>query len=128
MLLASESGRCCHWVSLSLTVAFPPISPRFKDTFVNTVGHRVAERSLQLGSLYPAPEAHRFGLVDELVPEEKLQEKAVAVMAQWLALPGKGGTSGRERGDPIWMGRTGTAAGAWEPCNSFCLKGRCERW
>ncbi|XP_064318120.1 enoyl-CoA delta isomerase 1, mitochondrial [Phalacrocorax carbo] len=59
----------------------------FKDTFVNTVGHRVAERSLQLGSLYPAPEAHRFGLVDELVPEEKLQEKAAAVMAQWLALP-----------------------------------------
>ncbi|XP_069726343.1 enoyl-CoA delta isomerase 1, mitochondrial [Phaenicophaeus curvirostris] len=59
----------------------------FKDTFVNTVGHRVAERSLQLGSLHPASEAHKLGLVDELVPEEKLQEKAVAVMAQWLALP-----------------------------------------
>ncbi|KFV39195.1 hypothetical protein N341_08880, partial [Tyto alba] len=59
----------------------------FKDTFVNTVGHRVAERSLQLGSLYPAPEAHKFGLVDELVPEEKLQERAAAIMAQWLALP-----------------------------------------
>ncbi|NXG63662.1 ECI1 isomerase, partial [Hemiprocne comata] len=59
----------------------------FKDTFVNTVGHRVAERSLQLGSLHPAPEAHRLGLVDELVPEEKLQEKAVAVMDRWLALP-----------------------------------------
>ncbi|NXW55817.1 ECI1 isomerase, partial [Eurystomus gularis] len=59
----------------------------FKDTFVNIVGHRVAECSLQLGSLYPAPEAHKIGLVDELVPEEKLQEKAAAVMAQWLALP-----------------------------------------
>ncbi|XP_040448467.1 enoyl-CoA delta isomerase 1, mitochondrial [Falco naumanni] len=59
----------------------------FKDTFVNVVGHRVAERSLQLGSLHPAAEAHKFGLVDELVPEEKLQEKAAAVMAQWLALP-----------------------------------------
>ncbi|XP_075371254.1 enoyl-CoA delta isomerase 1, mitochondrial [Mycteria americana] len=59
----------------------------FKDTFVNVVGHRVAERSLQLGSLHTAPEAHRVGLVDELVPEEKLQEKAAAVMAQWLALP-----------------------------------------
>ncbi|KAF1490744.1 Enoyl-CoA delta isomerase 1, mitochondrial, partial [Pygoscelis antarcticus] len=59
----------------------------FKDTFVNVVGHRVAERSLQLGSLHPTPEAHRFGLVDELVPEDKLQEKAAAVMAQWLALP-----------------------------------------
>ncbi|PKU36596.1 enoyl- delta isomerase mitochondrial [Limosa lapponica baueri] len=60
---------------------------RFKDTFVNVVGHRVAERSLQLGSLHPAPEALKFGLVDELVPEEKLQEKTGAVMAQWLALP-----------------------------------------
>ncbi|NXE55707.1 ECI1 isomerase, partial [Casuarius casuarius] len=59
----------------------------FKDTFVNVVGHRVAERSLQLGSLHSAPEAHRIGLVDELVPEEKLQDKAAAVMAQWLALP-----------------------------------------
>ncbi|XP_074775703.1 enoyl-CoA delta isomerase 1, mitochondrial [Athene noctua] len=59
----------------------------FKDTFVNTVGHRVAERSLQLGSLHSASEAHRLGLVDELVPEVKLQEKAAAVMAQWLALP-----------------------------------------
>ncbi|NXO02848.1 ECI1 isomerase, partial [Rhinopomastus cyanomelas] len=59
----------------------------FKDTFVNTLGHRVAERSLQLGSLYPASEAHKIGLVDELVPEEKLQEKAAAIMAQWLAVP-----------------------------------------
>ncbi|NXM72119.1 ECI1 isomerase, partial [Serilophus lunatus] len=59
----------------------------FKDTFVNAVGHRVAERSLQLGSLYSAPESHKLGLVDELVPEEKLLEKAGAVMAQWLALP-----------------------------------------
>lgn len=56
---------------------------------MNVVGHRIAERSLQLGSLHPAPEAHKLGLVDELVPEEKLMEKAAAVMAQWLALPGK---------------------------------------
>ncbi|NXU48823.1 ECI1 isomerase, partial [Turnix velox] len=59
----------------------------FKDTFVNVVGHRIAERSLQLGSLHPAPEALKLGIVDELVPEEKLQEKTRAVMAQWLALP-----------------------------------------
>ncbi|XP_015732920.1 enoyl-CoA delta isomerase 1, mitochondrial [Coturnix japonica] len=59
----------------------------FKDTFVNTVGHRVAERSLQLGLLHPVTEAHQIGLVDEVVPEEKLQEKAAAVVAQWLALP-----------------------------------------
>lgn len=81
-------GVCC-----APAKAFPAISPRFKDTFVNAVGHRAAERSLQLGLLHSVPEAHRMGLVDEVVPEEKLQEKAAAVMAQWLALPGKGGTS-----------------------------------
>ncbi|POI29411.1 hypothetical protein CIB84_006840 [Bambusicola thoracicus] len=59
----------------------------FKDTFVNAVGYRTAERSLQLGLLHSVPEAHQMGLVDEVVPEEKLQEKAVAVVAQWLALP-----------------------------------------
>lgn len=110
---------------VSLTVALPPISSRFKDTFVNVVGQRLAERSLQLGSLYPAPEALKFGIVDELVPEEKLQEKAAAVMAQWLALPGMGGTSGREGGDLIWVGRTGTPVGTWELRNSSHLKGRC---
>lgn len=125
VLLALLPGCSCCRVFLSLTVAFPPISSRFKDTFVNVVGHRIAERSLQLGSLYPAPEALKFGLVDELVPEEKLQEKAMAVMAQWLALPGKGGTSDRGRGDLIWVGRTGTGAGTWDLCNSFLLKGRC---
>lgn len=84
-------GAVSSWClgELPLIVAFPPMSCRFKDTFVNVVGHRVAERSLQLGSLHPAPEALKLGLVDELVPEEKLMEKAAAVMAQWLALPGK---------------------------------------
>lgn len=108
------SGCSCRWVYLFLTVAFPSISSRFKDTFVNVVGHRVAERSLQLGSLHSAPEAHRLGLVDELVPDEKLQEKTGAVMAQWLALPGKGGTSSRGTGDLIGVGRAGTGAGTWE--------------
>ncbi|NXD14992.1 ECI1 isomerase, partial [Nothocercus nigrocapillus] len=59
----------------------------FKDTFVNVVGHRIAERSLQLGLLHPASEALQLGIVDELVPEEELQDKAAAVLAQWLALP-----------------------------------------
>ncbi|XP_070811055.1 enoyl-CoA delta isomerase 1, mitochondrial [Pituophis catenifer annectens] len=59
----------------------------FKDALLNTVGHRVAERSLQLGLLYSPQEAFKIGLVDELVPEEKIQARAVEVMAQWLAIP-----------------------------------------
>ncbi|XP_077172989.1 enoyl-CoA delta isomerase 1, mitochondrial [Paroedura picta] len=59
----------------------------FKDAMVSTIGHRATERSLQLGLLYPAPDALKVGLVDKLVPEEKMQSVATRVMSQWLATP-----------------------------------------
>ncbi|XP_073504340.1 enoyl-CoA delta isomerase 1, mitochondrial isoform X2 [Phyllobates terribilis] len=59
----------------------------FKDTMVNTVGNRVTEQSLQLGQMYPAPDALKIGLVDKLVPEEKVQSTAAAAMSQWFAVP-----------------------------------------
>uniref|UniRef100_A0ABM5EZI3 Enoyl-CoA delta isomerase 1, mitochondrial n=1 Tax=Pogona vitticeps TaxID=103695 RepID=A0ABM5EZI3_9SAUR len=59
----------------------------FKDTMLNTVGHRCTERSLQLGLLYSPREALKIGLVDELVPEEKIQNVAGETMGQWLAIP-----------------------------------------
>nr|XP_006979002.1 enoyl-CoA delta isomerase 1, mitochondrial [Peromyscus maniculatus bairdii] len=59
----------------------------FKDNFVNTVGHRAAERALQLGTLFPPAEALKVGVVDEVVPEDQVHSKARAVMAQWLAIP-----------------------------------------
>lgn len=58
------------------------------------VGSRVTEQSLQLGQMYPAPAALKIGLVDQLVTEDKVQSTAAAVMAQWLAVPGKNTTSG----------------------------------
>ncbi|KAF7242960.1 Enoyl-CoA delta isomerase 1, mitochondrial [Varanus komodoensis] len=59
----------------------------FKDTALNTVGHRATELSLQLGLLHSGPEALRIGLVDELVPEEKVLQAAAKAMGQWLAVP-----------------------------------------
>ncbi|XP_019363063.1 PREDICTED: enoyl-CoA delta isomerase 1, mitochondrial isoform X1 [Gavialis gangeticus] len=59
----------------------------FKDTMVNTIGHRATERSLQLGLLYSASDALKIGIVDELVPEEKVLNAAAATMSQWLAIP-----------------------------------------
>ncbi|XP_027967361.1 enoyl-CoA delta isomerase 1, mitochondrial isoform X2 [Eumetopias jubatus] len=59
----------------------------FKDTMVNTVGHRTAERALQLGLLFPPAEALRVGVVDQVVPEDQVQSTAQSVMAQWLAIP-----------------------------------------
>ncbi|XP_075686556.1 enoyl-CoA delta isomerase 1, mitochondrial isoform X2 [Rhinoderma darwinii] len=59
----------------------------FKDAMINTVGYRVAEQSLQLGQLYSAQDALKIGLVDALVPEDKVLSTAAAVMTQWLAIP-----------------------------------------
>ncbi|CAG02069.1 unnamed protein product [Tetraodon nigroviridis] len=41
----------------------------FRDTMMNTVGHRSTEIALQLGQLYSPAEALETGLVDKLVPE-----------------------------------------------------------
>ncbi|KAM4820006.1 enoyl-CoA delta isomerase 1, mitochondrial isoform 2-T3 [Thomomys bottae] len=59
----------------------------FKDTLVNTVGHRVAERALQLGLLFSPADALKVGMVDQVVPEDQVLSKALSVMTQWLAIP-----------------------------------------
>ncbi|XP_072610107.1 enoyl-CoA delta isomerase 1, mitochondrial isoform X1 [Vulpes vulpes] len=59
----------------------------FADTLVNTIGHRAAERALQLGLLFPPAEALQVGIVDQVVPEDQVQSTARSVMAQWLAVP-----------------------------------------
>ncbi|CAO2642156.1 Enoyl-CoA delta isomerase 1, mitochondrial [Lemmus lemmus] len=59
----------------------------FKDTFVNTIGHRAAERALQMGMLFPPAEALKVGVVDEVVPEDQVFSKTRSVMAQWLTIP-----------------------------------------
>ncbi|XP_056461680.1 enoyl-CoA delta isomerase 1, mitochondrial [Gadus chalcogrammus] len=58
----------------------------FKDTMVNTVGHRTTELALALGKLYSAPEALKIGLVDELVPEDQVVNTAAQTMGKWLAI------------------------------------------
>ncbi|KAF5917589.1 hypothetical protein HPG69_000052, partial [Diceros bicornis minor] len=57
-----------------------------KDTLVNTIGHRAAERALQLGLLFPPAEALQVGMVDQVVPEDQVQNTALSVMAQWMAI------------------------------------------
>nr|XP_061805042.1 enoyl-CoA delta isomerase 1, mitochondrial-like [Nerophis lumbriciformis] len=59
----------------------------FKDTMVNTVGHRTTEMALGLGLLYSPTEALKIGLVDQIVPEDKLMTTSEQVMAKWLAIP-----------------------------------------
>ncbi|KAK3520757.1 hypothetical protein QTP70_032291 [Hemibagrus guttatus] len=59
----------------------------FKDTMVNTVGHRTAELSLQFGLMYSPSDALKIGLVDQVVPEEKVLSTATETMTQFLAIP-----------------------------------------
>ena len=61
---------------------------RFKDTMVNTVGHRTTEMALELGLLYNSSEALKIGLVDKLVPEDQVLTTATQTMTKWLAIPG----------------------------------------
>ncbi|XP_069761549.1 enoyl-CoA delta isomerase 1, mitochondrial [Narcine bancroftii] len=59
----------------------------FKDTMINTIGKRATEHSLQLGLLYSAPEALKIGLVDHLVPQDKVMAIALNIMSEWLTIP-----------------------------------------
>ncbi|XP_017713917.1 PREDICTED: enoyl-CoA delta isomerase 1, mitochondrial isoform X1 [Rhinopithecus bieti] len=59
----------------------------FKDTLENVIGHRAAERALQLGLLFPPAEALQVGIVDQVVPEEQVQSTALSAIAQWMTTP-----------------------------------------
>ncbi|XP_044037807.1 enoyl-CoA delta isomerase 1, mitochondrial-like [Siniperca chuatsi] len=59
----------------------------FKDTMMNTVGHRTTEIALELGLLYNPSEALKIGLVDQLVPEDQVLTTATQTMTKWLAIP-----------------------------------------
>ena len=48
------------------------------------VGHKIARDLLLTGRLFDAAEAHRFGLVNEVVAPEALQERARALAGQLL--------------------------------------------
>ncbi|XP_035510125.1 enoyl-CoA delta isomerase 1, mitochondrial [Morone saxatilis] len=59
----------------------------FKDTMINTVGHRTTEMALELGMLYNPSDALKIGLVDQLVPEDQVLTTATQTMTKWLAIP-----------------------------------------
>lgn len=89
---------CCDWrimatgkpvIGLNETQLGIVAPTWFKDTFVNTIGHREAEKMLGLGLQVDAGKAKTIGLVDEAVPVEEVMPRAVAAMERWLAIPDK---------------------------------------
>ncbi|XP_029364663.1 enoyl-CoA delta isomerase 1, mitochondrial [Echeneis naucrates] len=59
----------------------------FKETMVNTVGHRTTEIALELGLLYNPQDALKIGLVDHVVPQDQVLTAATETMAKWLTVP-----------------------------------------
>jgi len=64
-----------------------PLPPIIFRAFRRLIGARQAERLSVSGQLIPGAEAHAIGLVDELVPAERLVERAVEWCNGLLALP-----------------------------------------
>ncbi|KAJ0407523.1 hypothetical protein ATCC90586_002188 [Pythium insidiosum] len=87
---------CCDWrvmtagkpvIGLNETQLGIVAPTWFKETFVNTIGHREAEKMLGLGLQVDANKAKSIGLVDEAVPLEEVMPRAHAAMERWLAIP-----------------------------------------
>ncbi|TMW65121.1 hypothetical protein Poli38472_009288 [Pythium oligandrum] len=87
---------CCDWrvmtagkpmIGLNETQLGIVAPTWFRDTFVNTIGHREAEKMLGLGLQVDANKAKAIGLVDEAVPLEEVMPRATAAMERWLAIP-----------------------------------------
>jgi 3,2-trans-enoyl-CoA isomerase len=61
----------------------------FRDTFINTIGNREAEKALQLGTLFTPEQALDIKLVDEIVEPKDVLAVAEQEMSKWLKIPGK---------------------------------------
>ncbi|XP_025226378.1 enoyl-CoA delta isomerase 1, mitochondrial isoform X2 [Theropithecus gelada] len=90
VLVSAINGACpAGGCLMTLTCDYRVLAdnPRFKDTLENVIGHRAAERALQLGLLFPPAEALQVGIVDQVVPEEQVQSTALSAIAQWMTIP-----------------------------------------
>ena len=63
--------------------------PWLGQQMIDTVGQRRAELGLSLGLLYDPNEALAIGLVDELVPKDKVLEAAQAEAKKWGNIPAR---------------------------------------
>ncbi|GKY94117.1 hypothetical protein MPSEU_000377800 [Mayamaea pseudoterrestris] len=54
---------------------------------IDTIGRREAEKALGLGTLYSPNEALRISLIDEVVEQDNVRERAMQVATQWAKIP-----------------------------------------
>ena len=67
-----------------LGIVAPPFLAR---QFIDTIGKRQAELGLSLGTLYTPEEALKIGLVDRVVPMERVRDTAREVAVQFTRIP-----------------------------------------
>jgi len=58
----------------------------FRNSMINAIGHRVSERALQTGQMFSSEEAKAIGLVDDVVPREKLIDHAEKEILKYLSV------------------------------------------
>ena len=62
---------------------------RLQSVVVDTIGHREAEWCISTGHLYSPTQALKTGLVDKVVPPQKLLSTANEELTNLLRVPGK---------------------------------------
>ena len=58
-----------------------------RDTMINTIGHREAEKALQFGLLFSPEQALEIKLIDEIAGQDELISKAEKKVEEWLKIP-----------------------------------------
>lgn len=59
----------------------------FVDTMVNVCGHRQAELCTEKGLMLTTEQAHKIGMVDEVVPPDQVEARAQEEIKSWLKIP-----------------------------------------
>jgi 3,2-trans-enoyl-CoA isomerase len=88
MASADDSGKSPS-IGLNETKLGIVAPPWLGQQMIDTVGQRHAELGLSLGLLYDPNEALAIGLVDELVPKDKVLEAAQVEAKKWGNIPAK---------------------------------------
>lgn len=68
---------------------FVPLFSRVAGNMANVVGQSVAEKAILSNQRYTAEEALSIGLVDKVVPKDKVMEETKSEMEKWVMYSGR---------------------------------------
>jgi 3,2-trans-enoyl-CoA isomerase len=86
-IMAASSSELKPTIGLNETKLGIVAPPWLAQLFMDTVGHREAEKGLSLGLLYSPEEALDIGLVDQVVPKSEVMGKSMEQALVWSKIP-----------------------------------------